>query len=142
MSYTQCGATASCTMVNLHSTREAALSVYDYLVNHPDEIPDAIDSDDDMDSDAAIEYLEGYLDCQSDGKLVVSYDTEEHNCDSMVFDFLASHFARLQSSWFMTVHWWVNNSRSGTDCGTDYYDRQNKIIDIPEILNVYFAGKS
>jgi hypothetical protein len=129
-------------MANLHSTREAALSVYDYLVNHPDEIPDAINDDDDMDSDATIEYLEGYLDCQSDGRLVISYDIEEHNCDSMVFDFLASHFACLQSSYFMTIDWWVNDSKSGADCGTDYYDRQNKIINVSEILNGYFASKS
>lgn len=141
MSYTQCGATASCT-VSHSSTREAALAVYDYLVNHPDEIPDAIDEDDDMDSDATVEYLEAYMDCQSDGKLVISYDTEEPNGDSSVFDFLSSHFACLQSSRFMTVNWWVNDSKSGGDAGTDYYDQQGNIINVPLILTKYFDSQS
>ena len=141
MSYVHCGAIATCTIANLHNTLDTALSVYDYLVNHPDEIPEALD-DDDMDSDAAVKYIEMYLDCQPDGKLTISYDTEDLNDDSMVFDFLASHFARLQSSFFMTVNWWVTDSKHTADAGTDYYDKQNKLIDVPEILNNYFAAQS
>ena len=141
MSIMQSGATASC-IVNHSSTREAALAVYDYLVNHPDEIPDAIDEDDDMDSDATVEYLERYMNCESDGKLVISYDTEDLNGDSGVFDFLSHHFACLQSSGFMVTTWWVNDSREGGDSGTDYYDRQGNIINVTEILTKHFEGQS
>ena len=141
MSYTHCGAAAHC-KVALYSTRDATMAVYDYLVNHPEEIPESIDEDDDMDSDACVKYLERYIDCNSDGHLTVSYDTEGDNYSTEVFDFLLSHFCCLMASPFMTVNWWLNDSRSGGDSGTDYYDKQYNLIDVAQILTKYFEEQA
>lgn len=136
MSYTACSAVATCTIAGLDSVRTAALAAYDYLVNHPDEIPISLD-DDDIDSDEAVRQIETYLSLAGDN-LSIFYDSESESCDSEVFDFLSSHFACLQTSPFMEVHWSSFNSRSGTNGGTDYYDRQGKPIDIHALLLAHF----
>jgi hypothetical protein len=130
MSYTSCSAVATCTVAGLDNTRTAALAVYDYLVNHPDEIPDSISHDED-----AIDEIESYL--YLDGEnLTISYDSESDstNHNSEVFDFLSNHFACLQTSPYMEVHWSSIDSRTGTDGGTSYYDRQGQQIDVHALL--------
>lgn len=137
MSYTACSAIATCTISGLDSIRTAALAVYDYLVNHPDEIPQALDYDD-VDSDNAIEQIEAYLSLAGDS-LTISYDSESDfmNHDSELFDFLSSHFACLQTSAYMKVTWSSIDSRTGTDGDTNYYDRQGKPIDVHALLTAH-----
>lgn len=119
----------------MDSIRTAALAVYDYLVNHPDEIPDGLDYDD-QDSDSVVSCIESYLSIDSN-ELVISYSTEaDGNYDSEVFDFLSSHFACLQTSPYMEVTWVVDDSRCGYSSGTDYYDRTGQHIDLRSILTV------
>lgn len=133
MSYTAASATATCTIAGLDSIRTAALAVYDYLVNHPDEIPDGLDYDD-HDSDSVVICIESYLSIDNN-ELVVSYSTEAYgNYDSNVFDFLSPHFACLQTSPYMKVTWVVDDSRCGYSSGTDYYDRTGQQIDLHSIL--------
>lgn len=132
MSYTASSATATCMIAGLDSARTAALAVYDYLVNHPDEIPDGLD--DDQDSDAVVSCIESYLSVDKD-ELTISYSTEADGCyDSEVFDFLSSHFACLQTSPYMEVTWVVDDSRCGYSSGTNYYDRAGQHIDARAIL--------
>lgn len=132
MSFTAYSAVAHCTVAELDSTRTAALAVYDYLVNHPDEIPGGLSDDED-----AIEEIERYLAFEGlPGQLTISYDTESEfgNHDPAVFAFLSNHFACLQTSPYMEVAWSSFDSRAGTDGGTDYYDRQGHQIDIHALL--------
>ena len=133
MSYTTVSATATCTIAGLDDTSTAALAVYDYLVNHPDEIPEPLD-DDDMDSDEVVFAIESYLDL-NDEELTISFCTESDGCySSDVFDFLTSHFACLQTSPFMEVTWIVDDSRAGYSASTEYYDRQGEQINVRAIL--------
>lgn len=133
MSYTAASATATCTIAGLDDTRTAALAVYDYLVNHPEEIPEPLD-DDSMDSDEVVFAIESYLSLDGE-ELTIYYSTEADGCySSDVFDFLSSHFACLQTSPFMTVTWIVDDSRLGYSASTKYYDRQGEQIDIKAIL--------
>ena len=133
MSYTTVSATATCTIAGLDDTSTAALAVYDYLVNHPDEIPEPLD-DDDMDSDEVVFAIESYLDLD-DEELTISFCTESDGCySSDVFDFLTSHLACLQTSPFMTVTWIVDDSRAGYSASTEYYDRQGEQINVRAIL--------
>jgi hypothetical protein len=133
MSYTTVSATATCTIAGLDDTSTAALAVYDYLVNHPDEIPEPL-NDDDMDSDEVVFAIESYLDLD-DEELTISFCTESDGCySSDVFDFLTSHFACLQTSPFMEVNWIVDDSRAGYSASTEYYDRQGEQINVRAIL--------
>lgn len=138
MSHTIAGATASCTINGYLDASDAALAVYDYLVNHPDEIPPDLD---DYDSDEVVNALESYL-VLEDGTLTISYETDqdEGNCDSEVFDFLCSHFACLQESPFMQVNWTTYDSRTGLNGGTDYYGRNGKSLDIEAILATHLTA--
>lgn len=139
MSYTTFGAIATCTVEGFADTASVALAVYDYLVNHPDEIPDGLD-DDDMDSDEVVFTIESYMDLDGD-KLTISYHSEnDGNYNSEVFDFLTSHFATLQSSPFMKVNWMVDDSRDGMSSGTDYYGKDGSRIDVDSILSQHFAN--
>jgi hypothetical protein len=131
MSYTACSAIATCTIAGLDSTETAALAVYDYLVNHPDKIPQALDE---YDSDDGVHTIAKYLELDGD-TLTISYSTEDHgNYDSEVFAFLSSHFACLQTSPFMEVTWVVDDSCNGHSAHTDYYDRSGKQIDVRAVL--------
>jgi hypothetical protein len=133
MSYTASFATATCTITGLESDRAAALAVYDYLVNHPDEIPEPLDHED-LDSDDCVSAIETYLSVQGD-ELTISYSTEADGCyNPEVFDFLTSHFACLQSSPYMAVTWGVDDSRDGYSSGTDYYDRNGRPINLKAVL--------
>lgn len=136
MSYTACSAVATCTIAGLDSTETAALTVYDYLVNHPDKIPLALD---DYDSDEVVHAIANYLELDGNN-LTISYSTEDSDSyDSEVFDFLSSHFACLQTSPFMEVTWVVDDSRNGHSAHTDYYDRSGKQIDIRAILLTHLS---
>jgi len=138
MFYHSSVATAVCTIAGLDSTRAAALAVYDYLVNHPDEIPEALNGDD-ADSDNATEIIEAYLSLHGED-LTISYDSnsEYGNYDFEVFNFLSSHFSCLQTSPYMTITWSSLDSRTGT-AGVDYYDRQGQVIDIDALLTAHFS---
>lgn len=131
MSCTACSAIATCKVSGFDSSETAALAIYAYLVNHPDEIPEALDYDDE-DSDSAVEKIESYLSLDGEN-LSISYDSESDfmNHDSELFDFLCSHFACLQTSLYMEVTW----SRAAG--GTSYYDRQGKQIDIHALLTAH-----
>lgn len=137
MSYTAAFASACCQVKGLDSTRSAAMAVYDYLVNHPDEIPDSLSDDDN-----AIDEIEAYIELNNEN-VIISYSTEnDGNYSSEIFDFLAKHFACLQTSFFMEVSWIVDDSRSGYSSGTDYYDRTGALIDVRSILTSYFLQKT
>lgn len=138
MSYTTSAAVATCTVPDLSSVEEAALAVYDYCVNHPDEIPESLDE---YDSDDFVSAIESYLDFDDQESLVISYDSEaDGNSCAEVFDFLASHFACLQSSPFMEVSWSSFDSRRGTQGGTDYYNRAGELIDVRAVLTAHFTS--
>lgn len=144
MSYTTASATATCKIEGLNSTEdlnELASSIYDYLVNHHDEIPEGLD-DDDMDSDDAVFAISSYLEIK-DSTLVIAYDCEnDGNCSNDVFHFLTSHLSMLQSSHYMTVNWSVYDSRGGSSGGTQYIDRKGDIIDIDAMLTAHFERSS
>ncbi len=138
MSYTSSSAAATCSIKGLDDTRTAALAVYDYLVNHPDEIPEALDE---LDSDDVVHEIECYLAIESPDTLTIAYSTESEstNCSAEVFDFLTGHFACLQTSLFMEVNWVTFDSRDGSFSGTDYYDQSNKRVDIKALLTAHLA---
>ena len=136
MSYTASSAKATFTLSGFETSEALALSVYDYLTNHPDEIPEDLD-DNDYDSDKVVEMISAYLEVNGD-KITVKYGTEEDGCyDSGVFDFLTSHFAPLQTGLFMTVTWLVDDSRNGYESGTDYYDQKGNLIDVEAAITGY-----
>lgn len=136
MSHTASSAIATCTIEGFTDTRSVALAVYDYLVNHPDEIPDSLDDDD----RGYLSIIKCYMDLDGD-KLTISYHSEdEENYNSQIFHFLASHFAMLQSSPFMKVNWMVDDSRDGMSSGTDYYGKDGVLIDVESILSQHFAN--
>lgn len=141
MSTTNSFAVARCQIKGLNTTESAAFAVYDYLVNHPDEIPDVLA---DCDSDDCINQLKSYLWISDDHPpaaevydLIISYSTEQDNSDSSVFDCLVKHFSILQSSLFMEVTWVVEDSRTGFSAGTNYYDRSGTQIDVRTALTAY-----
>lgn len=141
MSYTTASATATCKIEGFNSADELALSIYDYLVNHPDEIPEGLD-DDDMDSDDVVDAISSYLEINN-STLVIAYNCEnDGNFSSDVFDFLTSHLSMLQSSHYMTVAWSVLDSRTGSSSGTEYIDRKGDIIDVDAILTAHFERSS
>jgi len=136
MSYTCHSAKATCKITAFESTEAVALSVYDYLMNHTDEIPEGLE---DYDSDDVVLAIQSYLALEDD-TLTISYSTEdEGNFDSQIFDFLSSHFAYLQASLFMQVAWVVDDSRDGYTSGTDYYDRRNKRVDVEALLTAQLS---
>ena len=136
MSYTSSSAIATCSILGLADTRTAALAVYDYLVNHPDNIPEALNH---LDSDDFIYEIECYLAVESSDTLTIAYstDSDSANCSVEVFDFLTDHFAYLQTSPFMEVNWISSSNWGGTFSGTNYYDQNNKRLDIKAILTNY-----
>ena len=138
MSYTSSSAAATCSITGLDDTKTAALAVYDYLVNHPDEIPEALDE---YDSDDVVHQIECYLAIESPDTLTIAYSTESEgsNCSVEVFDFLTDHFACLQTSSFMEVNWVAFDSRDGSFSGTNYYDQSNKRVDIKALLTAHLA---
>lgn len=128
MSFTTTFATAACTVANLGTAKEAATSVADYLTNHDEEIPKPLG---DLEYDEVVDSIASYLGVDGDN-LTIFYDSEGYggNTSSDVFDFLSSHYARLQSSPYMTVQWCCFDSRTGTEFGIDYYDNANSRIDV------------
>jgi hypothetical protein len=136
MSYTVSSATATCSLTELESTRTLALAIYDYLVNHPDEIPSDLAE---LDSDEVVLEIESYLAIEN-ANVTIKYSTEECNSSSEVFDFLSHHCACLQTSPFMEVRWLVEDSRDGADFGVDYYDRAGARVDVKGLLLTYLAA--
>jgi hypothetical protein len=126
-------ASATCSIPpSLASVNEIALSVYDYLVNHPEEITDDLNDLGD-DSDEFVENISSYLSLDR-GVLQIGYSTDESfNDNSAVFDFLSHHFSCLQTSLFMKVVWIVADTKSYS-AGTDYYDRSGQRINVDFIL--------
>jgi hypothetical protein len=136
-------ATATCSIAGFDNKTDVALSVYDYLVNHPDEIPEPL-NDDDLDSDAVVHLIESYLEIDSPGILTIHYFddnviSDQNDWSSDVFDFLTEHFACLQTSHFMEVNWISFNGCCDPSSGTNYYGQDSKLIDIKSILNAHFA---
>lgn len=139
MSNTIASATATCIIFGFLDTREAALGVYDYLVNHPDEIPDYFNQ---ADSDETVLLIESYLSLYNHS-LVISYDTENTcNHDSAIFDWLVRHFACLQSSPFMAVNWVVEDTKTGISSGADYYDQSGSQLDVRSLLASKLASSA
>lgn len=137
MSHTQSSALATCTVANLGTVEEAATAVVDYLSNHEDEIPEYLQ---DVSHEEAVEILADYLQVAGN-HLTISYKSEGvGNTSNEVFEFLSSHYACLQSSLYMTVHWCVLDSRTGMDAGTSYWDRSNSMIDVDAALTAYLAS--
>lgn len=131
MSNTIASAKATCRISGFPDTHQAAIEVCDYLVNHPDEIPECLKQED---SDQAVVLIESYLSL-CDDRLVIAYDTENSdNNDSSIFDWLVSHFAFFQISPFMEVIWIVQDTRSGFSAGVDYYDRSSSRVDVQDLL--------
>ena len=134
MSYTIAYASAHCTIDNFKDARSLALSIYDFLVNHPDEIPEAWE---DYDLDDCVFAIESYLQLDGDA-LNISYSTEaDGNFNPEAFDFLSSHIAHLQSSPFMVVEWTVDDSREGVTSGSEYLDKNGESIDIHKAISDY-----
>lgn len=134
MSYTVAWASASCEVAGLDDTKTAALAVYEYLVDHPDETLDSLSDDENM-----VDEIESYLELNGNN-LIISYSTEaDGNYSFEVFYFLSQHFACLQTSPFMEVSWIVDDSRSGYSAGTEYYDRSGALIDVRAVLTVHLS---
>jgi hypothetical protein len=134
MSTTQHYSSASCTLANVSSESDAISLLTDWLGNHPDEIPDGL-SQDGTEADLADE-LCPYIGVEGNGLVTVTLDTEgEHgNYHSEVFEFITSHFASIQTSPYMTVHWANYDSRSGMSSGTTYYDRDYNPIEVDDAV--------
>lgn len=129
MSYTQHASTATCTL-SVNTVDEAITLLTDWLGNNPDEFPDGL-SEDETESEIADE-LSPYISRDESGQIIVSIDSEsdDSNYNSNVFDFITSHFAKIQASEYMTVTWSCFDSRDGMSSGTDYYDQDGKYFDM------------
>lgn len=127
---------AICSIAGIDEAGELAMAVYDYLVNHPDEIPAALDGDDD-DSDAAFLKIASYLSFDGTGRLVISLDDDG---DLDLWTFLTRHVACLQTSLYMSCHWRTHDSREGSDFGSFYLDRQGEEINLNRALEAYLLG--
>lgn len=132
MSHSFHSALAACTIQPIDSALELAAAVVDYLVNHPDEIPESLDGDD-MDSDAVALEIERYLAVlnRADScELEIRYDSEDGPSDSDVFDFLCLHFAALQLSPFMTITALSFDSRGGGGFSVRRLNRAGEEINV------------
>ena len=123
MSSTTHSSTATLTLANVNSDSDALKLLTDWLGNNPDEIPDGLSQD--GTADELADELAPYIEVGENGFVTVTLDTEgEHgNFHSEVFDFITAHFASIQTSPYMTVHWANYCSRSGMSSGTTYYDK-------------------
>jgi hypothetical protein len=137
-SVTFASSSATCSIpLSLASVKEIALSVYDYLVNHPEEITDDLNDLGD-DSDEFVENISSYLSLDR-GVLQISYSSDEPlNDNSAVFDFLSHHFSCLQTSLFMKAVWIVADTKSYS-AGVDYYDKSGQMIDVDFVLNSFLS---
>lgn len=126
-------AQAVCRIAGIHTADELGMAVYDYLVNHPDEIPKALDGDDD-DSDKAFLKIASYLSFNNAAQLVITL-CEDGDID--LWRFLTEHFACLQSSLWMACYWRTYDSCEGVECGAYYLDRQGEEIDLNRALESY-----
>ena len=129
MSFTQHASTATCTL-SVNTVDEAVTLLTDWLGNNPDKFPDSL-SEDGAESEIADE-LSPYISRDESGQIIVSVDSEsdDGNYSSDVFNFITSHFAKIQTSEYMTVTWSCFDSRDGMSSGTDYYDQDGKYFDM------------
>ena len=132
MSYTQHCAIATCSISNVLDVNDLCSHLYDYLTNHEDEIPEALQDCSSFEEFA--DQVSNYVELAED-KLTVTFDTEEINSDNEVFDFITDHYAHLMTSKFMKIVWTSYDSRAGISGDCTYYDNDNKLIDIEAILN-------
>lgn len=122
---------AACTIQPVDSTFELAAAVVDYLVSHPDEIPESLYGHN-MDSDAVAKEIERYLAVLNRAdfcELEIRYDSEYGPSDSDVFDFLCQHFAALQLSRLMTITAASFDTRGGSACFVRHLDKAGEEID-------------
>ena len=133
MSYIERSSTATCSL-SVTTADEAVTLLTDWLGNHPDKFPEGL-SVDGTESEIA-EELSPYISMSESGQIVVSLDTESEsgNYHSGIFDFIAFHFAKIQTSEYMTVNWSSYDFRNGISSGTDYWDSDGKCLDISNSL--------
>lgn len=128
MSYTQFACTAKC-ILDVKTSKEAIDLFVDWVGNHLDEYPDDITGYTQADLFAEVE---PYITVE-EGQVVISLDTEgDGNYNGEVFDCITSHFARIQTSNFMTATWTCYDSRDGISSGTDYYDKNGNSFDMDD----------
>lgn len=127
MSYSTHSCTATCSLA-VSTAAEAITLLTDWIGNNPDEIPDGL-SEDCTDGEVA-EELSLYVSMDESGQVIVTLDTDGDNGNSEIFDFISSHFAKIQTSDYMTVTWSCYDSRDGMSSGTDYYDQNGEYFDM------------
>ena len=131
MSYTQHIATATCTIEHVLDVNDLCHQLYDYFTNHEDEIPESLADCNSVEEFSEI--VERYVALLGD-KLIVTMDTEESNYDNEIFDVITSHYAHLMSSKFMKITWVTYDSREGISADVNYYDSNNKLIDVEALI--------
>lgn len=134
MSYTHHVAFATCTIKNVLvlDINDLCSQLYDYLTNHKDETPEALQDCESFEEFA--DTIENYVDLKED-LLTLTLDTEESNSDCEIFDFITSHYMTLMSSSFMPITWITDDTREGLSTSTIYYDKNCEIIDVEAMLN-------
>jgi len=132
MSYTHHVAFATCTIKNVLDINDLCSQLYDYLTNHKDEAPEALQDCESFEEFA--DTIENYVNLKED-LLTLTMDTEESNSDCEIFDFITSHYMTLMSNSFMPITWITDDTREGLSTSTIYYDKNCEIIDVEAMLN-------
>lgn len=112
--------------------REAALAVYDYVVNHPDQkLPEDLDQ---LDSDDFVVEVELYIKLDKE-TLTISRDSEGKNCSYEIFSFLLHHFRGFNTKRYVYIFHSGYDSRNGIFGSNEYMDKETGVcVDVPALL--------
>lgn len=139
MSYTQSVSTARCEVADDFNEVEYITSLADFIANHIDD--DSLDNDitwefKGLTHSDVIDKLTGYIRV-SGGNLLVEYDTEEHNQNTAVWDWLTDQVRQdVMTSAFMEISSATIDSRRGVECGTSYYMKDGRYIGSDDIMKM------
>jgi hypothetical protein len=133
MSYTQFVSTATLTLCDdfnvqsyLDAIAERCVKEENFLFEEYGEIDGKVDVD-----------FGSYVH-QNGNELLIETDTEEPNGNSEVWDWLIDQFIPIMKSEYVQIKSATIDSRSGVDIGFSLYSKMGKVVDLDEILKVYF----
>lgn len=138
MSYTHICNTASCETVKDFSLHQYVQSLAEHIEKNFDSLgSDLQGSYLDFDVEEIASDLNNYLRI-SDGKLLIEFDSEDANGDTMVWDWLCDQVRQdVMTSDFMRINYSSYDSRDGVDSGTSFFLKDGTFLgsdDIAEIV--------
>lgn len=68
------------------------------------------------------------------GELTVKFDTEEANNNTEIFDYITTYAAERMDAPFMKIMWISSDSREGLSADCTYYDNQNNLINVEQLI--------